>query len=188
MPGGIGLVPWQTFVLAPDEGEKATLDPPRSIKWRRTTEIPPSKKAILRPDGFYFHDLKISEGNHSVFSATGRQLSCIDLDGLALAHFPVRSKNQLLVKSIVGWMAMLRKNPNARESSEAYQWHENFNLFSTDPNVPHALVCESSIRYAQDRSRIQFPKDIVSSCPPVNYIRKYSTGEFGEPISILAKA
>jgi SAM-dependent methyltransferase len=187
MPGGIGFVPWQTFVLAPEEGEKATLDPPRSIRWRRTSE-PSYKKAILRPDGSHFHDLRISQGNHRVFSATGRELSCIDLDGLALAHFPVRSKNQLLVKSIIGWMAMLRKNPNARESSEAIQWRENFDLFSTDPNVPYSLVCESSMRYALERPRTQLPEDIVSSRPPVNYVRKYSTGEFGEPISILAKA
>jgi SAM-dependent methyltransferase len=188
MPGGIGLVPWRTFVLTPEEGEKATLDPPRSIKWRRTTEIPIYKKAILRLDGLHFHDLTISQGSHSVFSATGRQLPWMDLDGLALAHFPVRSRNQLLTKSITGWMAYLRKDPNARESAEGYQWRENFDLFSTNPNAPYILVCESSIRYSQVRPRIQLPEDIVTSCPPVNYIRKYSTGEFGEPISILAKA
>jgi len=187
-PGGIGLVPWRTFVLAPDEGEKAALDPPRSIKWCRAAEIPSYKKAILRLDGLHFHDLRISQGNHSVLSATGRQVPCMDLDGLALAHFPVRSKNQLLVKSVLGWMAYLRKNPNARESSEGYHWRENFDLFSTDSNVPYTLVCESSIRYAQDRPSVHLPKDIVPSVPPGNYVRKYSTGEFGEPISILAKA
>ncbi|MFZ0946257.1 MAG: glycosyltransferase family 2 protein [Syntrophobacteraceae bacterium] len=188
MPGGIGLVPWRTFVLAPEEGEKATLDPPRSIKWCRAAEIPLYKKAILRLDGSCFHDLRISQGNHSVVSEKGRELPCMDLDGLALAHFPVRSRNQLLVKSIVGWMAMLRKNPNVRETGECYQWRENFDLLLADPNVPHTFVCESSIRYAQDRPRVQLPEDIVASVPPGNYIRKYSTGEFGEPISIIAKA
>ncbi len=188
MPGGIGLAPWRTFVLAPDEGEEATLDPPRSIKWRRAAEIPIYKKAIVRLDGLHFHDLTISQGNHSVFSATGRPVPCMDLDGLALAHFPVRSRDQLLTKSIIGWMAMLRKDPNVHKTNHSYQWRENFDLFSTDPNVPYTLVCESSIRYAQDRPPIKLPEDIVFSCPPVNYIRKYSTGEFGAPISIIAKA
>ncbi len=85
-------------------------------------------------------------------------------------------------------MAMLRKDPNVRETSECYQWRENFDLLLADPNVPYTFVCESSIRYAQDRPSVHLPEDIAPSVPPGNYVRKYSTGEFGAPISIIAKA
>jgi len=187
-PGGYGLIPWRSFVLTPGDGEQATADPPRSIKWRRTVEIPSFKKSILRLDGCHYDDLVISQGNQSVFSATGRAVPYIDLDGLALDHFPVRSKNQLLIKTITGWMAYLGKNANARESTQGFQRRENFDLFTTCSSISYTLVCEASMLYARGGRPIQWEEDVMPARPPVDYVRKYSTGEFGEPISVLAKA
>lgn len=187
-PGGFGLVPWRTFVLAPDDGETATQDPPRSMKWRRAKEIPVYEKAILRLGGLHFHDLEIVQGNHIVLSTTGRKLPCVSLPELSLAHFPVRSRNQLLVKSIVGWMAYLGKDADARQCRQGYQKRENFDYFVENSNFEYDFVCERSLLYAQDRPGIDWQEDIVPDEPPSRYTRKYSTGEFGQPISVIARA
>jgi SAM-dependent methyltransferase len=186
--GGFGLIPWRTFVLAPCEADTATLDPPRSMKWCRTTELPLYKKAILNLNGFHFHDLIISQGNHLVFSSIGRKLPSRDLPELVLDHFPVRSRNQLVVKSIVGWMAYLKKNPEARKSRQGYQKRDNFDYFADNPNADYDCLCERSLGYAQDRPGNQWQEDVIPATPPDQYTRNYSTGDFGDPISVIAKA
>ena len=63
--GGIGLIPWRTFVVAPDEVDRRP-DPPQTMRWRRQLERPLFWKAAVRLDGFYRRDLMIEQGNHAL--------------------------------------------------------------------------------------------------------------------------
>ena len=187
--GGVGLVPWRTFVLPADNTAEAQLDVPRTMKWRRAEERPLFKKAVLRLDSTYQPDLQPSAGNHDVHSSTGRTLSRVDVPGIAVAHFPLRSRAQLLSKIIVGWMANLAIRPNARESSLCYHWRQLFDRICGGVTFTDAELSRISLDYAHDVDAEEAAaNEIVPAPPPANYDRRYSTGVFADPLRLVARA
>ena len=188
-PGGVGLLPWRTFVLRPGEAARAATDPPRSIRWRRAAELPTFRKAALRLDGLHRPDLRIAQGNHEVSSASGRAVPAVDLDDLPLLHFPVRSRAQLVSKGVVGWMAYLARNPQARREDQGFQWRDAFDgVVSGRLGREEADLCEASMRYAQDRPAPDWRADAVEDEPPSDYVRRYSDGSFGDPLALVARS
>ncbi len=184
-PNGIGRLPWRTFVVAPGKASAAAKDPPRSIHLCRTAEVPQFFKAVLRLDGAYRPDLLIMQGNHDICDTTGESLPAVQLDDLPLLHFPVRSRAQVVVKGVIGWMAYLAKDPAAREKESGFQWR---NIFDQVVSSSDFEICELSMRYAQDRPSIDWRVGAVVSDPPTDYIRRHSTGAFGDPFSLIARS
>lgn len=187
-PNGVGLLPWQTFVLAPG-AVAATQDPPRSIRWRRAAETPPFRKAVLRLDGTHRPDLLIGQGNHGVVATDGEAPPAVHLDDLALLHFPVRSRHQFAAKGVVGWMAYLAKDPAARHKDQGFQWREAFDRIVSPGGGPDEIeLCEISMRYAQNRPCVAWRSDAVAGEPPSDYVRRHSTGAFADPLSLIARS
>ena len=193
-PGGVGLLPWRTFVLRPGEAARAAADPPRSIRWRRAAEKPPFRKAALRLDGRWRPELRIAQGNHEVTGAGGAALPAVDLDALPLLHFPVRSRAQLVSKGVVGWMAYLASNPAARRENQGFQWRDAFDRVASGQLAPgpegagDAELCALSVRYAQDRPDPDWNAEAVEDEPPSGYRRRHSTGAFADPVSLIARS
>ncbi len=187
--GGVGHLPWRTFVLAPGEAARAAEDPPRSIRRRRAAELPQFRKAVLRLDGAHRPDLLVEQGNHDVSGASGGKLPAVDLDELPLLHFPVRSRGQLAAKGVVGWMAYLARNPAARRENQGFQWRDAFDeVAGGGPPRDEAALCESSMLYAQDRPLPDWPAETVEAAPAFGYSRRHSDGSFGDPLAIVARS
>lgn len=185
--GSVGLLPWRTFVLKPGE-ERDAQDPPRDMRWCRSGETPLYFKAALRLDGVYRPDLLVQQGNHNVVAGTGEPLPSLELGDLPLLHFPVRSRRQLVAKSIVGWMAYLAKSPSARHDGLGYQWRDSFDRVMGAPEAFEGdELCEASMRYAQQRQRIDWDRDVIEAEPPV-YERRYSSGAFADPLRLIAES
>jgi hypothetical protein len=188
-PGGIGLMPWQTFVLTPGETGAMAQDPPRSMRRRRAEETPLYRKAVLRLDGACRADLLVESGAHNVVTIGGGALATVPLDDLPLLHFPIRSRRQLVAKGIVGWMAYLARDPAAREQDDGYQKRDVFDrVVSTAAGAAELDVSEISMRYAQNRPNIDWNVDTVYSEPPSNYIRRFSNGASAEPLVLIARS
>jgi SAM-dependent methyltransferase len=185
--GSYGCIPWRTFVLTPYTTEIEQHDPPRSMPWRRAEEHE-RNNVVLRLDGKYVHDLVIAQGAHSVSTTTGRSISPVRLDGLYLNHFPIRSREQFVAKSIVGWMAYLAKDPSAAQKGEGYHWRENYNLATRGPALSYETLCDLSMRYDHPPREYIWVKDVVRDLPPDRYERRYSTGEFGDPLSLVSRS
>jgi SAM-dependent methyltransferase len=185
--GGFGCIPWRTFVLTPFSDEALQNDPPRTIRWRRRQEVE-RNNIVLRLDGKYWHDLTVSQGNHSVSSTTGRQIESVRLEGLFLDHFPLRSRNQFLGKSIVGWAAYLGKDPLAAKKGDGYHWRENFQLAAESSKFSYEVLCHLSMIYDHPPRDYEWSIDVVRDCPPDEYTRLYSTGEYAEPLGLVAKS
>ena len=187
-PGGAGFLPWRTYVLVPGDIATTQHDPPRTIRWRRVRETPLFRKIALRLDGIYRPDLEIQQGNHSATAASGGALRSIDLN-LPLLHFPVRCKEQFAAKSVVGWMAYLAKTPNARAERNGYQWAEGFDLVAAGADDGwKAVVCEKSLKYAQERQKVDWKTDVIDDPYPFRYGRRYSSGAYGDPLPIIARS
>jgi SAM-dependent methyltransferase/GT2 family glycosyltransferase len=186
--GGVGLLPWRTFVLSPFEASIPE-DPPRSIRVRRAAELPLFRKAALRLDG-NLPRLVIAQGNHTVTTESGDAPKTIDLDQIPLLHFPVRSTSQLIAKSVIGWIAMLARNPAAREEGVSFQWRQIFEALMARPlpELDRVELCEASMRYAQTRNQIDWLTDTMADTPPAGYVRRYSNGSFADPLILIAKS
>jgi len=175
--GGYGLVPWCTFVLTPDSVDAATNDSPRKMVWRRRRELPSYNKAILRLDGVEPTDILIEQGNHQARSTSGRQLPAVPLSGLRLLHYPVRSLDQVVAKSVVGWMAYLAMDSQAAKRGQGVQWHTNFQRIANGQSIDSMALCEMSMLYAQSPGTVDWDADVVRETPQFNYERRYSSGK-----------
>src|SRR5439155_7025141 len=81
---------------------------------------------------------RFSEGNHRIFDPAGRELPWGPVEGVVLAHFPVRSAEQIRAKLCIGRMAE-RLSPD-REPGHGVWWmtmHDR--LATTDLSRPEGL-------------------------------------------------
>ena len=189
--GGVGLMPWQSFVLDPRHGDaaKQSADPPRSFGWRRAAEAPAFSKAVLRLDGACRPDLVVWQGMHNVVTASGAALPEIPLPTLPLLHFPVRGRDQIVAKAVIGWMAYLARNPGAGQVQEGTHWKDIFDLAAgRETPLTDAELCAVSLLYAQDAAPIDWAAMSVPATPPSAYERRFSTGAYGDALQIIARS
>jgi GT2 family glycosyltransferase len=137
-PAGMApLVGWMTYLpMASDDA--AELDPLRRIRHRRVAEPIPYWKAVMRRKDLDDERFRFSEGNHRIFDPAGRELPWGPVEGVALAHFPVRSAEQIRAKLYIGRMAE-RLSPD-REPGQGVWWmtmHDR--LATTDLRRPEGL-------------------------------------------------
>ncbi len=127
--------PWVTFVPTPDD-EPGQENPVRRITHRRCEEpkqrykttFPTALvgKAELKPGS---HGLipknRPGKGVRGLFSRKRKRkldLKPRTVEGLSLAHYPVRSKEQLLAKVVIGALNMRLRTGG--KTAEGFQWHE----------------------------------------------------------------
>ncbi len=137
-PAGMApLLGWMTYLpMASDD--PAELDPLRRIRHRRVGEPVPYWKAVMRRPALDDERFRFSEGNHRIFDPAGRELPWGPVEGVALAHFPVRSADQIRAKLCIGRMAE-RLSPD-REPGHGVWWmtmHDR--LATTDLRRPEGL-------------------------------------------------
>jgi SAM-dependent methyltransferase len=187
-PGAAGLIRWSTYVLSPELVAQEVSDPPRSMTLRRRAERPQYYKVALRLDGRYDPDLALVQGNHSAVGENGAKLPEVTLEGVALAHFPVRSEAQLASKAVVGWMAYLHRDRDARRSDLAYQWRDAFDLVLAKGGVPREELALRSLLYAQDRRPVDWAAELVSEPGDFIYQRRYGGGRREPALATVARS
>lgn len=186
--GACGLMPWLTYVLTPDTVASAHADPPRSIGWRRAKEFELFAKAIIRLDGAVDPGLTIKHGNHTVYAGNGARMPSGLIGELPLAHFPVRSHAQFMVKVINGWMANLARNRDAGRRGVNFHWRDEFETIKAGKPISAETLAAKSLLYAAKPRAVDWTKDAVYDPLPFDYARKYSDGGYGDPIALLASA
>ncbi|MBV8713441.1 MAG: glycosyltransferase family 2 protein [Chloroflexi bacterium] len=186
-PGGLGLAPWRTFVLVADDVSAQSTDPPRTMRNRRTEERPQWRKAILRLDGAPGLDLRISQGNHKVMRTNGDSLPFVLLDTLPLQHFPIRSKDQVIGKGVVGWMAYLAKDAALRTGGGS-QKRDIADRVARGERIEPNHLAELSQRYANFDVEQDWKATLVTDTPPTHYIRRYSSGAAAEALPLIVRS
>ncbi len=186
-PGGIGLMPWRNFVLTKNEAAAETRDPPRTMRHRRAVDARVFFKAVLRAEGADRPDLFVAQGNHDIHTMAGESLPTIQLDDLPLLHFPIRSRQQLVTKTIVGWVAYVAKDPGARQSPDGLQWRDAFDRIVAG-DISADDLAELSLRYGQPPMDLDWTDHVVADDPPSDYMRKYGPGTSADPLAVIARS
>jgi hypothetical protein len=127
---GVGIVPWRTYIPAATD-DWAEINPFRRILHRKAREAPQFYKVVLPGWQLGCGPIVIATGSHSARSATGfKQLTMNLLEEVSLAHFPVRSPDQLVSKVIGGWLSMCATGFG--RPSRAFHWRDMYAQFMRD--------------------------------------------------------
>lgn len=117
-------IPWRTYVPTPSDN-LLEHHPLRRIKYRRSEELIQFSKILI--PSIFAQDLhiRITEGNHYIFTNyNGHEetIPAINMNGMFIAHFPIRSESQLRRKIIDGWQRHCA-NPRKKEQ-QAFHWEQ----------------------------------------------------------------
>ena len=114
------LVQWKTYVPTPDDDITESC-PVRRIVHRRTMEMPVFHKVLVPVASLKTTLWKIPTGSHVVLDLQSQNTYPTIISAeLSLAHFPVRSSEQLCAKNLAGWIAVVA-TPD-REPERCYHW------------------------------------------------------------------
>lgn len=173
--GHVGVAPWRTYL--PEKGDAESFFF-RSMYRYRSFESAGNVKVVAPADlllqGMW------STGNHG-FARTsdGVNFPAIKLP-LFLAHYPVRSPEQLIVKVVLGALASRLKDPSRKFVGESFHWFEiehrlnsffNNDMLSgmkgdkTSTEKLHELLWDVALHYANPQSGESKHDQIVLTGP-----------------------
>jgi SAM-dependent methyltransferase len=158
-PGSQATYAWRTYVPAP-VNQTAGFDPLRSITHRRVSEQPWSKSIIVTHNAIDSR-LKIQQGGHDV-TVAGVSLRKSALKDAVLAHFPVRSVDQITGKALVGWIAYLERNRQKKAKDAGFQWKSLYERIVYGDGLTEADVTTEALNYAQQSDQVAiWDRDVV---------------------------
>lgn len=187
-PGGMGLMPWRTFVPDPTLDEDEYPDPLDRMKLCRQKEQPVYYKAIYRPAGGLDSRVTVAQGNHMLYDAMGEALPKIVLESFPLSHFPLRSTEQLAAKGVIGWRSNLRRDDLQPKAEIAYQWKELHDQVVSGLRLDRATLANQAINYAWRGPTQSFPQDAMICDHGISVPRRYSDGRFAVADRLIAAA
>ena len=133
-PGDAVVIPWQTYL--PSEKVHDPRNPLAQARERPRIDPIPEMKVVLSRKLASGNDWLLAHGNHGVSraDASGAQqlLHTETLDGIALAHFPIRSPDQLVKKVTLGWFGhrLLLGREEAETTQQGWHWRELFKRYA----------------------------------------------------------
>ena len=165
------LLPWRTQL--PDAGidpARVLADPLAAMPDRRRREEPCYFKVVVRRDPRDDERLVIEQGNHNVRFTDGTRPPVHAMDGVAVAHLPVRSVEQLSAKVINGWHAYLVKNLHAEVPTAGFQWQQLYERVVYGSGLDAATLTTVALDYAQaPRAGRNRQDDAVRDAVPARY-------------------
>ncbi|OGJ55566.1 hypothetical protein A3D88_00180 [Candidatus Peribacteria bacterium RIFCSPHIGHO2_02_FULL_52_16] len=138
------LFPWRTYVPTPEDPMEE-LHVLRRIAHRRKNEIIPYSKVFFPAS--VGKTARLPLGSHQLLDrVTSEPIQMKDTEKLFLAHFPIRSENQLRTKIIGGWLSHLANAK--RKSGEIYQWENLFERAKDPRPITQEELHVIALRYA----------------------------------------
>lgn len=101
--GQIGRAPWCSFL--PDIGWTRAVFTPEAFSRRLAQESHSFFKITIPRDTALNHSEPVRNGAHYALRPDGSMITAVDLDGLEIAHLPVRSIPQIREKTIAGMLS-----------------------------------------------------------------------------------
>lgn len=151
----VHLLPWKTYVPTPED-DMSESNVLRRIVHRRSVETPQIRKVLLPVKLLRTQDWVLPMGCHTLLSRdSGAPLPSINTASVNLAHFPVRSSEQLCSKVLGGWLA-LSATPD-RTHSTCYQWQALLERCSENRLLSIGELRNIALRYAMPEGAVTVP-------------------------------
>jgi Glycosyl transferase family 2 len=179
------LVKWKTYI--PDFGKNVNNKfIPSQITFVRDEKLEQFYKVIIPKELITDYSVKLTFGNHDlIYDQKFRNIiKSVNNPDLAIAHFPIRSKEQTLSKVIVGWINLPPEIKMAHLKMSNYHWQKMFKHIKEFGEIQNKDVIDFAKKFALESEDIQVnieedPMDI-SFCKNIEI--KYTNDKF-RPIS-----
>lgn len=183
--GTAARLQWRTYLPDPKGDANAAQDVLKTITWRRAVERPAHSKVALRLGGQLDPRIRIAQGAHNAINHFGRHIRTTEIEGVCIAHLPVRSKAQLLAKGVNGWRANLARAN--RHPAEALQWKRLHDIyFDVDQPLSAEDIAHEALIYAQTEPFATWHDNTIREAPPIPALRRHSDGRFADPEILIA--
>lgn len=135
-------VEWLTYVPT-DSDDETELNPILRMRNRRAVQHNYDAKVIIPALLALQRRLRLSQGSHQVFAdGEGATLEFEPHPDLCLAHYPVRSADQVRSKYLVGWLANL-----ARPTQVLFDWYPFFNRMKDERPLTGPELTQMALYY-----------------------------------------
>uniref|UniRef100_UPI0022EB16A9 glycosyltransferase family 2 protein n=1 Tax=Falsiroseomonas oryzae TaxID=2766473 RepID=UPI0022EB16A9 len=164
--GRYGIARWRNYVPRPEDGP-AEADPPRQLRFCVDRARDRGKsKAIIRCDQADPEALWIRQGNHAI---TAPDLRAHRLDALELAHYPVRSVEQLKQKLVFGYLAYAERDRIAGREAYGGHWTARGKRVMDGAEIGQAELVGMALRYAEVDPATPLSEALVEAPLPATY-------------------
>lgn len=150
------LIKWQTYIPLPtdNQNEAHVL---RRIRNRKARELPEWSKVII-PKAALLKNVTMLMGSHALIDTdTRKNARHAETDLLALAHFPVRSSEQIAGKVFGGWLSQ-KANPN-RAKGAIFQWKAIFDELKTGKEIDPETLRRFALDYGTEKQWSALPAE-----------------------------
>ena len=150
------LVPWQTYIPMPED-DLLECNVPLRIRHRKTCEAPQWYKVII-PKTLLKQNIRLPMGCHTVIDAdTGKEIEHSVASNLFLAHFPVRSADQIAGKVFAGWLSHMA-NPQKTPGS-IFQWKAIFDELKSGKQIDANSLMRLALEYGTEKQWQALPPE-----------------------------
>lgn len=136
------LIRWRTYIPCVEDNKEHRFIPCK-MQQARAECYETFSKVLLSSVVTLQSSLTLQSGQHDVSSSN--KIERIHLDELRIAHFPIRSINQLKSKLLVGWVNTLARYN--RKEGESVHWEYWFNKIIYDQDITHKDLVNIAKRY-----------------------------------------
>ena len=184
---GIGHCKWKNYALS--DVRELRISKRFAFRSRRSSY---TKIVIKTPPGTEDKEALILQGNHG-FVRSGKAVEEASLDECSIAHFPIRTSQQLRKKVIIGWMANVA-NFGTSQTESGFHWRDLYKKVLSGEMLKASVLAEEAYWYGTKMERRRGAMDIVRDPPlifPRNAIllieRKSSLENFQELLSFVCR-
>lgn len=186
--GSQGLVSLQNYIAA---GASADPNPIRRLTRRPREEKSISRKVVVTREFAQQQATQISLGNHAALRIeAGRAVAMphAPLEDVHLAHFPVRSAQQIAKKALLGWLShrLTRPEDYVRPGGPepASHWRALFERIAAGEAVGDELLAEALRGYIPGTSMAE--ADLVDDPLPCAFDLRYTPEAASSALAALA--
>jgi len=169
--GACGFVPWVYYVPSPED-DQTEINPVKRIRHcRKVTDT--FHKVLLPKTILDNRDFQVTQGYHKCLATEPPPFGKALLEGVSLAHFPVRSADQLAQKIIVGEWALSSRNN--RLPGEAFHWQRLHDRLMSGHELEPEELQDIAANYSLDGSGRNYELLDDPLNPAPDYELKYTS-------------
>ena len=195
--GHHGLIALQNYVAA--EAGNADPNPAKRLTRRLRQERAVSRKVVARREFAADEALRLSMGNHAAVRIRDGRVEPLQhalVPDVSIAHFPVRSPEQVAKKALLGWLAYrlsdLGRTIEAQGAQgPAWHWREIYTALMNGATIDAKLLGMATAVYLGGREPgspivLVDPAELVADPMPCEYELRYAARASSSPLSTLS--